>query len=103
MATKKTLMIWESEVTRTGPESVSITAKRPLDTLTAKQASTLLSLGVDGVYDLYQAGVITGFKPGARTVRRDGRASNAALRLNAASVLEYRQRQLDLAKAERGA
>jgi excisionase family DNA binding protein len=97
------VLIWESEVTRTGPNSVSITAKTPVATMTTRQAATLLGVSRWTVQNLYQAGLLRGFKPGARVRRTDGRASNAALRLDSASVLEYRQRQLALATAERDA
>lgn len=103
MATKKTLMIWESEVTRTGPESVSITAKRPLDTMTRAQAAKVLGVSPWTVSHLFRGGYITGHKPGARVIRKDGKASNAAVRLDTASVLKYHKRQLAWAEAEREA
>jgi hypothetical protein len=34
--------------------------------------------------------LIDGYKPGARVKRKDGRASNAALRLDSESVLKYK-------------
>ena len=101
MPTKKTLMIWESEVTRTGPKSVSITAKRPLDTMTRAQAAKVLGVSPWTVSNLFRSGYLTGHKPGARVIRKDGKASNATVRLDTASVLKYHQRQVDWAKAER--
>lgn len=101
MASQQQVLIWESEVTRTGDNSVSVTAKKPIDTMTSGQAAKLLGLGTARVYDLYRAGLITGYKPGAMAVRKDGRRSNASIRLDTASVLEYRQRQVDMAAAER--
>lgn len=101
MASKPQVMIWESVVTRTGSNAVSITAQKPLDTMTCAQAGKVLGLGLCRVYDLYRAGLITGYKPGAVAVRKDGRASNAAVRLDTASVLAYRDRQIALAAAER--
>jgi excisionase family DNA binding protein len=101
MASKPQVLIWESVVTRTGSNAVSITAQKPLDTMTCAQAGKVLGCSRWTVQKLYQAGLITGYKPGARAVRKDGRASNAAVRLDTASVLDYRQRQLALAAAER--
>lgn len=101
MAEQLTFLIWESEVKTTGPGSVTLTARRPLSTMSCQHAAKLLGLGRDRVYDLYQAGLIDGFKPGAVATRKDGRRSNAALRLDAGSVLEYRERQLAAARAER--
>ncbi len=101
MPSKSQVLIWESQVTRTGPDSVSITAKQPLDTLTSAQAAKVLGCSQWTVQSLFQAGLLKGYKPGARAVRRDGRASNASLRLDSASVAEYRRRQIGLAEAER--
>jgi hypothetical protein len=101
MSEQLQLLIWESEVTRTGTGTVTLTARRPLSTMSCAHAAKLLGLGRDRVYDLYQAGLLDGYKPGAIAVRKDGRASNAAVRLDSASVLEYRERSLAASRAER--
>jgi hypothetical protein len=101
MAEQLQLLIWESEVTRTGTGSVTLTARRPLSTMSCAHAAKVLGCSRWTVQNLYQAGLLDGYKPGARVVRKDGRGSNAALRLDSGSVLEYRERQLAGARAER--
>jgi hypothetical protein len=101
MSEQLQLLIWESEVTRTGAGSVTLTARRPLSTMTTAHAGRVLGLGRDRIYDLWQAGLLDGYKPGAIATRKDGRRSNAALRLDSGSVLEYRERQLAAARSER--
>ena len=98
MTEQLTFLIWESEIIRTGPGSVSVVARRPLSTMSCKQAGKVLELGRDRIYDLWQAGLLEGFKPGAVATRRDGRASNAALRLDSARGLGDRGRQLGAAR-----
>lgn len=87
------LLVWESEVTTTGPGKVEITARQPLSHLSVKQAAKVLGLSAWSVRDLFRLGLITGFKPGAKRVRSDGRASNAMLRMNSESVLEYKRQR----------
>lgn len=101
MAEQLTFLIWESEVTRTGTGTVTLTARRPLSTMTTRHAAKVLGCSEWTVQNLYQAGLLEGYKPGARVVRKDGRGSNAALRLDSGSVLEYRERQLAAARSER--
>jgi hypothetical protein len=84
------LLIWESDVTTAGDGRVTLTARRPISHMSTKQAAKILGLSEWGVADLYRMNLIQGFKPGARVARKDGRASNAALRLDSGSVLEYR-------------
>jgi hypothetical protein len=43
------------------------------------------------VRKLFRLGLITGWKPGAARKRRDGQPSNAALVLDAGSVLQYKE------------
>lgn len=92
-ARKKQVLVWESEVTTTGAGRVEITARQPLSHLSVRQTAKVLGLSTWSVGDLFRLGLITGFKPGARRVRSDGRASNAALRLNAESVLDYKRQR----------
>jgi hypothetical protein len=85
-----TLCIWESEVSQAGPGKVTITARRPLSHMSVKQAAKVLGVSEWTVTDLFRLGLVDGFKPGARVQRKDGRASNAALRLDSESVLKYK-------------
>jgi hypothetical protein len=85
-----TLCIWESEVVTAGPGKVTVTARRPLSHMSAKQTAKILGVSEWTVTDLYRKGLIDGYKPGARVKRKDGRASNAALRLDSESVLKYK-------------
>ena len=51
--------------------------------------------------DLYRLGLIQGRKPGARVLkRRDGKKSNAALRLDSESVLRYKAERDALSRME---
>lgn len=84
------LLIWESDVVTTGPGKVEITARRPLSHMSVPQAAKVLGLSAWTVRDLFRLGLLQGYKPGARVQRKDGRASNAALRLDSGSVLEYK-------------
>ncbi|MEI6655820.1 MAG: hypothetical protein WCP45_13735 [Verrucomicrobiota bacterium] len=85
------LMIWDSEITRTGENTVTLTARRPLSRMSTKQAARLLGCTEWTVRKLYRKGLLSGWKPGAAAVRRDGRPSNACVVLDAGSVLEYKQ------------
>jgi hypothetical protein len=75
--------------------------KTPLSNMSAWQAAKVLGCSRWTVQSLYQAGLLDGYKPGARVVRKDGRGSNAALRLDSASVLQYKERQQEMARQER--
>lgn len=86
------LLIWETEVVKAEPGRAIVQARKPLHTMSAKQAARVLGLSVDRVYDLWQAGCLEGSKPGAIARRRDGRASNAKLVLDAESVLRWKER-----------
>jgi hypothetical protein len=101
MSQQLTFCLWETSVERAADGSVTLRPRAPLSSMSAGQAGKVLGLGRDRVYDLYKAGLIDGFKPGAIATRRDGRASNAALRLDSASVLEYKERQREMARRER--
>lgn len=86
-----TLCIWESEITPAGDGRAVITARKPLSRLSVAQAAKLLGCTEWTVRKLYREGLLSGWKPGAAKRRRDGRASNAALVLDAESVLRYKQ------------
>ncbi len=86
-----TLAIWETEITPAGEGRAVVTARKPLHRLTAAQAARLLGCTEWTVRKLYRLGIITGWKPGAARKRRDGQESNAALVLDAESVLRYKE------------
>lgn len=97
------LLVWESEVVRTGDGSVSVRAKVPTGTMSAKAAAKMIGCNTWTIRKIWKAGLLKGNKPGAIAKRVDGRGSNAALVLDAASVLAYKQRQDELALIEQGA
>jgi hypothetical protein len=85
------LFVWESEVSALGDGRVVITARKPLSHMSRKQASLALGVSEWTVSDLFRLGLLKGYKPGARVMKRkDGKASNAALRLDSESVLRYK-------------
>jgi hypothetical protein len=85
------LLVWESEVTAAGDGRAVVTARRPLYRMSVKQAAKMLCCQPDAVTKAFRHGLITGWKPGAIQQRRDGRKSNAALVLDAGSVLAYKE------------
>ncbi len=90
MATAEQLtLIWESTLERDGENGVRLVARKPLCTMSAKQAARVLKVSVWTINKLARAGLIAGRKPGAVATRKDGRASNASLVLDAESVLRY--------------
>lgn len=91
MAEQLTLCIWESEITRSGDNTVTLTARRPLSRMSTRQAARLLGCSEWTVQKLYRDGILSGWKPGGLKVRKDGKRSNAAVVLDAGSVLEYKQ------------
>lgn len=84
-------MIWESDITRTGENTVVCTARKPLSRMSPKQASKLLGCSEWSVRKLYRDGLLSGWKPGGHRQRKDGKRSNAWVVLDAGSVLEYKQ------------
>lgn len=94
----KIVLFWESEVRKNPDGSVSLTAVTPQAHMSRKQAAKALGCSEWTVSDLFRLGFLTGHKPGAIAVRSDGRASNAKLRLDSASVLAYKQRGETAAK-----
>ena len=91
MATQMQLLIWESEVTPAGAGRAVVTAHKPLYRMTVKQAAKVLQCSEWVVAKAYRHGLISGWKPGAIQKRKDGRKSNAALVLDAGSVLAYKE------------
>jgi excisionase family DNA binding protein len=88
---QKQLFIWESDVTPAGEGRAMVTARKPLFRMSVGQAAKMLGCEKDTVWRAFRAGLITGWKPGARAHRKDGRKSNAALVLDAGSVLAYKE------------
>lgn len=85
---------------RTGDGIVEIHARKPLSKMSVKQAAKVLGTTEWNVRHLYRLGILKGEKPGAIKVRRDGRASNAALVLYSESVLLRKEQQRKQAEAE---
>lgn len=84
-------LIWESELVQRGDGRVELVARKPLSEMSVKRTARVLGVSEWTVTDLYRLGLIKGRKPGARVlVRRDGKRSNAALRLDSESVLRYK-------------
>jgi len=97
------LMIWESDFVKTGDGTGTLTARRPLSQMSRRQAAKLLGCSEWTVSDLFRLGLIEGYKPGTRVRRKDGKASNAALRLDSGSVLRYKAlRQADARELRAG-
>ena len=92
-------LFWQSEVTTNPNGSVTLRAVVPLSHMSRKQAARALGCSEQVITDLYRHNQLDGYKPGGWRVRKDGRASNAKLRLCSGSVLRYKQRQEATAKA----
>ena len=99
---EQALFVWESEVSTAGDGRVTITARKPLSHMSRRQAARVLGCSEWTVSDLFRLGFLRGYKPGARVKRRDGKASNAALRLDSESVLRYKQEREAMCRAEAG-
>jgi hypothetical protein len=85
------LLIWESTVTPAGDGRAVVTAQKPLYRMSVKQAAKVLQCGEQTVCKAFRAGLISGWKPGSVATRKDGRKSNAAIVLDAGSVLKYKE------------
>jgi excisionase family DNA binding protein len=59
--------------------------------MSSGQAAKMLGCTEWTVRKLFREGLLSGWKPGAARKRSDGRASNAALVLDAGSVLRYKE------------
>lgn len=92
-------LVWESELVPRGDGRMELVPRRPLSHMSRKRAARVLGVSEWTVSDLFRLGLIDGYKPGARVVRKDGKASNAALRLDSESVLRYKaERESDARK-----
>jgi hypothetical protein len=98
MATEQLGLFWASEVVQNADQSVTLRAVVPLSHMSRKQAARALGCSVQVVTDLFRHGMLEGYKPGGWRVRKDGKASNAKLRLCSGSVLRYKQAQERAAK-----
>ena len=85
------LLVWESEVTPAGEGRAVVQARKPLYRMSVKQAARVLNCSEWTVSRAYRMGKLSGWKPGAMAVRGDGRSSNAAIVLDAESVLSYKE------------
>jgi len=84
-------LVWDTEITRHADNTVTLRASKPLHRMSTRQAAKLLGCSEWTVQKLFQRGVLTGWKPGGLVKRKDGRASNSAIVLDAAALLEYKQ------------
>jgi hypothetical protein len=92
-------LFWESELAKNSDGTMTVKAVRPVSHMSRRQAAKAIGCSEWTVSDLFRLGHLKGYKPGARVlVRKDGRASNAALRICSESVLAYKQRQEQAAK-----
>ena len=98
MATEQLGLFWESEVVTNADQSVTLRAVVPLSHMSRKQAARALGCSEQVITDLFRHGMLEGYKPGGWRPRKDGKASNAKLRLCSGSVLRYKQRQERAAK-----
>ncbi len=85
------VLAWNTTVTKSGDGRAIVTAQTPLGDLSVAQAAKILGCTSYTVRRAFRAGLITGSKPGAIHKRSDGRESNAALVLDAQSVLNYKE------------
>jgi hypothetical protein len=90
-AEQLTLLIWESSVKTDGENRAVVTARKPVFAMDTKQAAKILRCSTQVVSRLYRAGILSGYKPGAVVKRRDGKQSNATIRLDSESVLKYKE------------
>ena len=90
MVAEQLTLIWTSELVSDGAGAVRLVAHKPLSHMSRKRAAVVLGVSEWTVSDLFRMGFLKGYKPGARARRKDGRASNAALRLDSESVLVYK-------------
>jgi excisionase family DNA binding protein len=86
------LFVWATRVVRRGDGRAELVAVAPKKELTVREAAEVLGTTKKVILRLREAGLIDGWKPGAIAKRRDGRESNAALVLDAESVMRYKAR-----------
>lgn len=87
------LFVWATRVIKRGDGRAELVAVSPKKDLSVAEAAQILSVQPRTVRRLWKYKVIRGGKPGAVVQqRKDGRGSNAALVLDAESVLLYREK-----------
>lgn len=86
------LFVWATRVVRHGDGRAELVAVKPKKDLSVREAAEVLGTTRKVILRLREAGYIDGWKPGAIAKRSDGRESNAALVLDAESVMRYKAR-----------
>jgi hypothetical protein len=86
------LFVWATKIVRRGDGRAELVAVKPKKEITVAEASEILGVSPRVVRRIWKAGLIEGWKPGAIAERSDGRGSNAELKLDAESVLRYKQK-----------
>jgi hypothetical protein len=84
------LFVWATRVVKRGDGRAELVAVKPKKDLSVAEAAQILSVKPRTVRRLWRYGLIDGWKPGAVAERSDSRESNAALVLDAESVLRYK-------------
>lgn len=85
------IFAWFTLVRRTGDGRAELEAIRPVVNMSQAEAGRILGMSGHDVRRLWRAGIIAGSQPGANATRRDGRANNARIVLDAASVTAYKR------------
>jgi hypothetical protein len=98
MVAEQLTLIWTSEIVKDGDGRVRLVAKTPLSHMTREQAAKAIGCSKRVVSELYRMGLIEGYKPGGWRTRKDGKGSNAKVRLCSESVLRYKAAQVAAAK-----
>jgi hypothetical protein len=93
-------LIWTSDLVTRGDGRTELVARKPLSHMSRRRAAAVLGVSEWTVSDLFRMGLLEGYKPGARVKRRDGKASNAALRLDSESVLRYKAQREEMSRME---
>ena len=84
------LFVWATRVIRHEDGRAELVASHPKRDLSVAETAKLLGITPRTVRRIWKHGLIDGWKPGAVAERSDGRASNAALVLDAESVMRYK-------------
>lgn len=87
------LFVWATRIIKRGDGRAELVAVRAKKEISVAEAAEILSVRPRTVRRLWKFGLINGWKPGAVAERSDGRDSNAALVLDAESVLRYKARK----------
>jgi len=85
------LFVWATRIIKRGDGRAELVAVKPKKEISVAEAAEIIGCSRDSVWRTWRAGLITGTKAGARSNRRDGRASNATLSLDAESVMRYKE------------